>query len=188
MYTVYSPKHWLHDTSHLTVNGQAFITEEIPERVEVILAAVQQAALGALAPPHDYGREPLLAVHSVEYIHFLEHIAGRGRAFYGDDRPLLPETFCSRAPQHKTAHPIGELGYYCFGTYTPILRGTWEAAYWSAQCALTAALHARDNRETTFALCRPPGHHAGSALYGGFCYLNNAAIAAQALGLRTSHP
>jgi acetoin utilization deacetylase AcuC-like enzyme len=75
----------------------------------------------------------------------------------------------------------GLLGYYAFGSGSPILEGTWEAAYWSAQCALTAAGLLRRGERLVYALCRPPGHHAGPDLHGGYCYLNNAAIAAHSL-------
>jgi len=78
------------------------------------------------------------------------------------------------------------LGRYSFDTSTPIAEGTWDAAYWSAQCALTAADLVRAYRETAYALCRPPGHHAGVDFYGGYCYLNNAAIAARYLQARVA--
>jgi acetoin utilization deacetylase AcuC-like enzyme len=64
---------------------------------------------------------------------------------------------------------------------SPILEGSWKAAYWAAQCALTAADAVRGGRRAAYALCRPPGHHAAADLYGGYCYLNNAAIAARSL-------
>jgi acetoin utilization deacetylase AcuC-like enzyme len=73
------------------------------------------------------------------------------------------------------------LGYYAFGWGTPILEGTWEAAYWSAQTAVSAAHAVQDGDSVVYAVCRPPGHHAAADLYGGFCYLNNAAIAARYL-------
>jgi acetoin utilization deacetylase AcuC-like enzyme len=88
--------------------------------------------------------------------------------------------------RRNTAHPIGRAGYYSFGTYSPILKGTWDAAYWSAQCALSAAHDVASGAQTAYALCRPPGHHAATDLYGGFCYLNNAAIAARSLGERVA--
>ncbi len=70
---------------------------------------------------------------------------------------------------------------------SPILEGTWEAAYWSAQCALSAAEAVLAGEQVAYALCRPPGHHAARDLYGGFCFLNNAAIAARDLQTHLSH-
>jgi acetoin utilization deacetylase AcuC-like enzyme len=75
----------------------------------------------------------------------------------------------------------GRLGYYSFDSSAPITAGTWRAAYDAAQCALTAAGLLDQGEHAAFALCRPPGHHASTAYFGGYCYLNNAAIAAQAL-------
>ncbi|WP_184072062.1 histone deacetylase family protein, partial [Sphingosinicella soli] len=71
------------------------------------------------------------------------------------------------------------LGQYSFDASTPIAPGSWEGAYWSAQTALTALDAVLGGAPTAFALCRPPGHHAGADYLGGYCYLNNAAIAAQ---------
>jgi acetoin utilization deacetylase AcuC-like enzyme len=73
------------------------------------------------------------------------------------------------------------MGYYCFDPGTPIVEGTWEAAVAAAECALTAAAWVAEGARSAYALCRPPGHHAGRATYGGYCYLNNAAVAAQHL-------
>ena len=181
MLTVYTPQHWLHDTRDIFINGQEYIIEEVPQRAEIIKSAVIKTNLGPVVEPEDWGLESLHTVHDPDYIQFLHNIYPDGKKFYGYDRPLLPETFSSRRPQRKSTHPIGLLGYYSFGTYSPIMEGTWSAAYWSAQCALTAAKLAQSNNLVTYAICRPPGHHAGKDYYGGFCYINNAALAARAL-------
>jgi acetoin utilization deacetylase AcuC-like enzyme len=73
----------------------------------------------------------------------------------------------------------GKLGYFGFDTSSPIGDGTWTSAYWSAQTALSA-LGATRTEGKAFGLCRPPGHHCGSDYFGGYCYLNNAAVAAEA--------
>ena len=73
------------------------------------------------------------------------------------------------------------MGYYCFDPGTPIVEGTWEAAFAAARCALTAAAWVAEGARSAYALCRPPGHHAGRSSYGGYCFLNNAALAAQHL-------
>src|ERR1700721_1349333 len=80
-----------------------------------------------------------------------------------------------------------ELARYCIDAATPITATTWLAALASANRALTAARREVNGEIVAFALCRPPGHHAGIDHYGGYCFLNNAAIAAQYLrdcGLR----
>jgi acetoin utilization deacetylase AcuC-like enzyme len=79
----------------------------------------------------------------------------------------------------RARHIDGQLGFYSQDAECSIVAGTWTAAYWSAQCALAAAADLLAGARSSFALCRPPGHHAYADLYGGFCYLNNTAIAAQ---------
>jgi acetoin utilization deacetylase AcuC-like enzyme len=79
------------------------------------------------------------------------------------------------------------MGFYAVDPSTPIVEGTWDAALAAARCALGAAAAVADGARSAYALCRPPGHHAGPSTYGGYCYLNNAALAAQLLrdrGLR----
>jgi acetoin utilization deacetylase AcuC-like enzyme len=186
MHIIYSHQHTLHNTDGLVVNGQPFIVEDTPQRARLILSAVIAAGLGVVIEPVDYGLEPILAVHHPDYVTFLKECYPKGQAYYKDDRPLLPETYSTRRPQRKTNHPIGSLGYYAFGTGSPILAGTWQAAYWSAQCAVTAAQLVNQGQRAVYALCRPPGHHAGVDYYGGFCYLNNAAIAAHSLPGRSA--
>jgi len=75
----------------------------------------------------------------------------------------------------------GRIGYYCLASETSISEGTWEAAYASAQVALTGAKLVQGGERAAFALCRPPGHHAAQDMFGGYCFLNNAAVAAQFL-------
>jgi acetoin utilization deacetylase AcuC-like enzyme len=76
-------------------------------------------------------------------------------------------------------HVEGQLGYYALAGETSLTEGTWEAAYSSAQVALTGVARIRDGARAVFSLCRPPGHHATADMFGGYCFLNNAAIAAQ---------
>lgn len=155
-------------------NGALHPPAEHPGRADAILAA-----LGRTEPPADQGEEPLLRVHSRDYLDFLHtahdqwRSAGRG----GDAFPYAFPVVRRR--------PLGfnridaDLGQYGFDTSTPIGPGTWDSAYWSAQTAL-AALAAALDEGSAFALCRPPGHHSGADYFGGYCYLNNAAICAEA--------
>ncbi len=199
MHIFYSEQHRGHNTAGLVVDGQPFGSEEIPERAELILGALHEAGIGTVTPPADFGREPLRRVHTDEYLDYLENGYARSRPYYHNIRPkqpshpLLPETFANRYARFRPQDIIGQAGYHAFGVGTPILEGTWQAAYWSAQCALTAAqalLPAADQPKgkgyAAYALCRPPGHHAAADLYGGYCYLNNAAMAARFLGGRVA--
>jgi acetoin utilization deacetylase AcuC-like enzyme len=186
MHIVYSDKHRLHVTDHVLQNGQPFISEDVPARAEIILEAIKSAKLGILQPPTDHGIQPLLAVHDPEYLKFLQQVYIEYTDYYHESAPVFPETFASRHPRRKPNHSYWLMGYYAYGVGSPILEGTWTAAYWSVQCALTASdLVRKNNRNITcrvaYAICRPPGHHAAVDQYGGLCYLNNAAIAARYL-------
>jgi acetoin utilization deacetylase AcuC-like enzyme len=183
MHTVYSDRHKLHATDQVEVEGHPFVSEEVPARAEILLAAVEAAGLGPVVPPADHGLEPILAVHDADYVEFLRTVYSQSEAWPGGGGagPVFTWTFATRHTGRKPKSWRGLLGYYAFGWGSPILEGTWTAAYWSAQCALTAADLVRGGERAAYALCRPPGHHAGRDLYGGFCYLNNAAIAARYL-------
>jgi acetoin utilization deacetylase AcuC-like enzyme len=181
MQTVYSEHHRRHNTDDVQVEGHPFVSEEVPARAEILLAAARQ--LGPVIPPTDHGLEPILAVHDPDYVQFLRTAYAQSGSLTPDGAPapVFTWTFATRHTGRKPRTLRGLLGYYAFGWGSPILEGTWPAAYWSAQCALTAADRVRGGERTAYALCRPPGHHAARDLYGGFCYLNNASIAARYL-------
>ncbi|MGC9466992.1 MAG: histone deacetylase family protein [Anaerolineae bacterium] len=183
MKTVYTSRHRLHGTDQIWVEGERFECKEVPQRAEVILTAVEAAHLGEVVPPIDHGLRPILAVHDADYVDYLRTAFRSYSAYVGRPTPVLAERTSvdpSRAPTRPAAFP--ELrDYYTYDYEDPIVAETWEAAYWSAQTALTAAKIVAGGERTAYALCRPPGHHAMPGQYGGFCYLNNAAVAARAL-------
>jgi acetoin utilization deacetylase AcuC-like enzyme len=156
-------------------NGGFVPFAESPARAEAI-----GGAIGRLEGAVDHGEGPLRAVHSEAYLAFLwaAHKDWRAAGRAGDAgayawpvvrrRPLDLERIDAR------------LGAYSFDASSPIAEGTWDGAYWSAQTALTALDAVLGGDPAAFALCRPPGHHAGTDYLGGYCYLNNAAIAAEA--------
>jgi len=181
VYIVYTDRHKRHATDAVCCEERPFDTEEVPARADIILSAVQAAQLGPVTAPTDHGVEPILAVHEADFVHFLRTVYAEHSAYYGQAEPVFTWVFATRHRGRKPKGLLGLMGYYALGWGTPILEGTWEAAYWSAQCALSAADHARAGQRAAYALCRPPGHHAAADLYGGFCYLNNAAIAARYL-------
>ena len=156
-------------------NGALHPAAEHPGRVDAILAC-----LGATETPADRGKEPLLRVHSADYLGFLESALSEWRAA-GRDGDAFPYTFPVVARRALSLQRIdAKLGQYSFDTSTPIAEGSWLSAYWSAQTALAALQAVLDGERSAFALCRPPGHHSGSDYLGGYSYLNNAAIAAEA--------
>lgn len=182
MKTIYSNKHKLHATDHVTYDGFPFITEEIPARAELILKAIQLAELGKILPPKDFGLAPILKVHDAGFVEYLRTAFQIHQDLFETDEPVIPHTFAVSRRARKPNSFLGLRGYYSFGTGTPILAGTWQAAYWAAQTALTAAQLIQQGESAAYALCRPPGHHAAADLYDGSCFLNNAAIAANYLG------
>jgi acetoin utilization deacetylase AcuC-like enzyme len=181
MHIIYTERHKRHATDRVLFEGRPFDTEEVPARAEIILRAVQEAQLGRVSAPADHGIEPILAVHDAGFVDFLRTVYAEHAAYYKTDEPVFTWTFATRRAGRKPKGFLGLMGYYGTGAGTPVLEGTWEAAYWAAQCALSAADHVRAGEQAAYALCRPPGHHATSDLYGGLCYLNNAAIAARGL-------
>jgi acetoin utilization deacetylase AcuC-like enzyme len=182
----FSEYHRLHNTDQVMVNNQPYEVEEIPDRADIILDALQDVNLGPISQPDDHGIEPILKIHAREFVDHLQNIFSEQAAFFGEKQPVFPETFATRPVRHRPVCLFGRKGYYAFGVGTPILEGTWQAAYWSAQSALSGAGQLLKGVQSVYALCRPPGHHAAVDLYGGFCYLNNAAIAARQLGARTA--
>lgn len=181
MEIIYTPKHALHNTTGIQVKSTPYTTDEVPARAEIILQEVVAARLGLVQEPQDYGIEPILAVHTQEMVEFLQTAYQQQIALTNQTGPLFPEAFPNGTARYHTRHPTGRAGLFSFGPDCPVLAGTWEAVYWSAQCALTGAARLLRNETAAYALCRPPGHHAAANAYGGFCYLNNVAVAARFL-------
>ena len=181
MKTIYSPTHLAHAPAKEFLDGELVDVFEKPTRAEIILAAVRSANLGEVLPPKDFGLQPIQAIHSDDYLGFLQNAYALWLADGRSTNAVYPDTFWKPQFQHKPTK-IGALaGIYAMDLSAPITGGTWHAAYHSAQVALTAAELVRNGERAAFALCRPPGHHADVSMAGGYCYLNNAAIAAQFL-------
>jgi acetoin utilization deacetylase AcuC-like enzyme len=152
---------------------------ENTDRMDRILEALNQEGWAKLLEPKDFGLEPIYAVHDRDYIDFLgscwtEWLASEAK----DKSTLLPATFALRRQPHKPTGLLGRAGYYIMDLSACIVEGTYEAALASANCALSAAEAVAEGGRVAFALCRPPGHHAGKDYAGGYCFINNAAVAA----------
>ena len=162
---------------------------DAPERVEELRQAALDFGARACAPG-DFGIAPIAAVHSPELLALLQTAYRRFAQLKEGPRPAVPDTFAVRESggARRVAHNIwAQLGHHCTDSLTPILPHTWDAAYAAAQTALSAA-QALYESPLVYALTRPPGHHAYRDLYGGYCYLNNAAIAAHWLAERGRRP
>ncbi len=181
MKVVHSPLHARHDGGVELHRGALVPSFESPQRVHFILEALQQAGL-AVVPPREIPEACLLRVHDREFVEFLRGAYARWSAG-GRDGSMLPSGFPARGLRRdrRPSGINGAMGWYTFDASTPIVAGTWDAALAAARCAMTAAALVAEGDVAAYALCRPPGHHAGRSFYGGYCYLNNAALAAQYL-------
>jgi acetoin utilization deacetylase AcuC-like enzyme len=163
--------------------GRLIDPPEIPERVDRILGAIAGAGLGTPQPPESFGSEAILRVHTPEYLDFLEHAHARWRAATGCEESSEAIAYARairNQPYVEPEHIVAQLGWYSHDT-DPILAGTYAAALGAVDVTLSAWQAVADGRErVAYALARPPGHHAAADSFAGYCYLDNAAIAAQA--------
>lgn len=175
MIAFHSPEQAAHAPLRELNNGEWMDFAESPARLESILAS-----LAGAENARDHGLDPILAVHDPAYVDFLKtaHDEWLAQGRTGDAIGYAFPVRGRRALAH--ARIDAKLGQFGFDAASPIAAGTWDAAYWGAQSALSALdAITSGNSDKAFALCRPPGHHSGRDYYGGYCYLNNAAIVAQ---------
>ncbi len=182
MKTIYNEAHSLHRAEHEFFRGEKVPAFEKPERADWVLTAVREANLGEVIDPKPHDDTAIVKVHSERYVNFIrgahvEYVAlgGTGDAFpatwpiRGMRTDVEPKSFAAR------------MGLYSFDAGSPLTAGTWAATRAGADCALTAVDLLNAGASSAFVLTRPPGHHAGRDFFGGYCFLNHAAIAAQAL-------
>ncbi len=153
-----------------------------PERVLRILKYLSGPIMEAATDPWP----ALRAIHRADYLKYLQTIHEKWTAEFGDC-DVIPDTFVPRragTPTPCPSKPVAQAGYYCFDMAAPITAGTFDAVFDGAKCAVSAANAVLGGKPAAYALCRPPGHHAGPDYCGGFCYLNNAAAAAQHLRMK----
>lgn len=181
MRIVGNPHHSGHHPAFEFFRGRKVPCFEKPERFEIIHSALIAQGL-LVEQPQPFPDTALYAVHAPRYLDFLAgaweewvSTGNEGDAFpsvwaiRGMRSDVLPENFAAR------------LGMFSFDTGTPLMAGTWQAARSGADCAITAGQWVAKGEQAAFVLTRPPGHHAGPDFFGGYCFLNNAAIAAQTL-------
>jgi acetoin utilization deacetylase AcuC-like enzyme len=182
MQTIYSPRHAGHGGNLELMSGEILPAFELPRRAEVVRARVEAVGLGPIVAPEEHPLDVARRVHLPDYVDFLPRAwplwiaEGRG----GTAMPFVWPGPGLRADV-PPAHIDGLLGFYSMDAGATFVAGTWDAVKSSHDVALTGAGLVAGGAEAAFALCRPPGHHAGPRAMGGYCFLNNAAIAAQAL-------
>ncbi|HEV7371361.1 histone deacetylase family protein [Arenibaculum sp.] len=177
---VFSDVQLRHAPPQFLQRGRPVPCPETAERARMLLGGIERRGGRVEAPP-SFGSGPRAAVHAPEYLAFLETAWERWRALPGSSDTVIPNVHRNTDTAEYPGHIVGQAGWHMADTSCPIAEGTWEAACAAADGAVHAAmLVAGGEVPAAYALCRPPGHHASADMAGGFCYLNNVAIAVQA--------
>jgi acetoin utilization deacetylase AcuC-like enzyme len=191
--TLYSPHHALHAPRGEFLHGRIVPYYEMPTRIGNIRNALLKAGLITLQEPQTIIGESLLhAIHDPEMLIYLRHLSDESQArvladyaVYGLTGELTEDEYYYESIFHQPAHAKSGLHNppkpYLSDSTCPIGKNTWRAVMESATLAYQAAQALLTGTKKAFALCRPPGHHAGRDFVGGYCYVNNAALAAQTL-------
>ncbi|HEV7254436.1 MAG TPA: histone deacetylase family protein [Mesorhizobium sp.] len=180
MKTVFSPRHAGH-SGQLELNAGLLLPGfELPRRAEIVRARVEAEKLGPILEPDAHDIALAKTVHAGDYVDFLPTVWERWRA-EGREGTALPYAWPVRGLRDDVVPEAldAALGFYSLDAGAGFVAGTWDAIKSSFDVALTAARLVQGGERAAFALCRPPGHHAGSRFMGGYCYINNAAVAAQ---------
>ncbi len=180
MLTVFSPDHALRDPKTELSGGELVAPFECPARMDYVLEQIRRSGLGDVIPPEVFDLDPILKVHDPQYIEFLRNCWVEWQA-KGNKGEAIPSILPTRSMQQRVPQNInGKIGYYAMAIETTITEGTWPAVLSAANVALTAQALINRGEAASFALCRPPGHHATGDQFGGYCFINNAAVSAQA--------
>jgi acetoin utilization deacetylase AcuC-like enzyme len=182
-----SDAHRQHDPEFDIYSGSLVGRFEVPQRVDCIVTALADGDFATTAPTA-HGLEPILRVHNPDLVDYLATAWQEYTAVIPNPQAVIGEMFrhdglfegmpVARSPK---TNGYGRIGWFCFDTSTPLSEGSWPAALASVDIALTGVDRLLAGERVVYSLCRPPGHHATRSAFGGFCLLNNAAIAAQAL-------
>ncbi len=186
MKTFYSEQHRAHAPQEEFEAGRMTPAVEVPERVEAVRGRMVSRGLGPILPPSEFGPVPALRIHDRAFVSFLQTAYARWTKMH-PDVDAIPSVFSPQISALRGSdaglreNVLAQLGHYCFDTGTPLTKGSWSAATAAVNIALSAVRAIGDGEPAAFALTRPPGHHASATQFGGYCYLNNVAIAAQYL-------
>lgn len=176
----HSEDHRLHFPQAELSGGQFVTPYERPSRVEYVLNRLKLRGLTDIMAPGAVDMAPAQSLLDPGYLTFLETAWDAWK-----DAGMAGEIIAANVPargMHMDRIPTnidGKVGYYCHASETAMTQGTWAAALGSLACAQAAQRHVAAGADSAFALCRPPGHHATADQYGGYCFINNAAVAAQ---------
>jgi len=180
MKAVFDAQQLRHDPRVFLSSGAAMPNPEVPDRAGRLLQAVDDCGLELVNPP-DLGEAVISAVHTARYLEFLATIYTRWSRIDGASAEVFPNVHPIERGDGYPKSAVGQVGFHVYDCSCPIGADTWTSARWSAMSAAQAADEVLAGEDACYALCRPPGHHASQDLAGGFCYLNNSAIAAERL-------
>jgi acetoin utilization deacetylase AcuC-like enzyme len=183
MKAIFDPRQLDHAPATYFRRGAAMPHPEQPERA-VLIRDMLLANGFSVEAPRDHGLGPVKAVHDANYVEFFRDAHRRFRADVGDGPLAIPTTHPGVRRGRCPDDIHGAMGWWMTDTSTPLTEGTWDAIYWSAQTAIEAAERVLDGEPMVYGLSRPPGHHAMTAAANGFCFFNNACIAAHHLTRR----
>ncbi len=185
MITYYNHLHAQHQGKVEMFRGALVPCFEVPARADHVLAELQRRGLGTVEHPHPFDDAALETIHSARYLRFLATAWDQWVALdpANADKDILPSVWPTRTfrTDVEPDNFAAKVGLYSYDAGSPFTAGTWVAARAGAHCALSAAERLVRGDRAAFALSRPPGHHAGADFFGGYCFLNNAALAAQHL-------
>jgi len=167
---VSNQKHLIH---HVKQRGYF----ERPVRVDALLESLSPTGLFTMIESRSFSESVITAVHDRHFVQFLKTICNK----LASDKPVYPDTFPIRRRDRRPRMFPEQAGYYCIDSCTPLDRNAYTAARAAVNVAMTGAEEILHGQQIVYSLCRPPGHHAERRVYGGFCYFNNAAIAANHL-------
>ncbi len=185
MRTIYNDQHALHHGKVEMFRGEMVPCFEIPARADYVLDELKRRALGPIESPAAFDDAVIARVHAPRYLDFLRGAWAEWVAL--DPANAQRDAFPSYWPIRTFRSDVlpasfpARMGLFSYDAGSPLTAGTWAAAHAGAGCAITAAQRVLAGERAAFALTRPPGHHAGADFFGGYCFLNNAAIAAQTL-------
>ena len=184
MKVVYTLRHRLHHPERELERSRLQPPFEHPGRAETIRAALAADDRFELVAPDEWGTDPITAVHDPGLVAFLETAWAEYQQAVGPTHDVIPDVFAMSALREgmgpaREPGPVGmRLGWWCYETTTPLTQHTYDAARSSVDVALSASALVLSGEPVAYGLCRPPGHHAARALYGGYCFFNNAAVVA----------
>lgn len=180
MKAIFSEKQNAHSPTRYLRYGALVDYPESPERVRRLIAGALKAEL-ELCEPDQFDPRCFEGIHPARYLDFLENGHAEWMKLPGAYPEIMPSVRPVEAPSAYPSHILGRAGWHIMDFAGALTADTWSTVHSSAMSALTAAELVASGADSAYALCRPPGHHAYGERAGGFCYLNNSALAAQYL-------